>query len=154
MIDVIFVFLIIGSIIFTIFLPQMWWDISWSDIFTIISGKDESINQITDITKLMQALGLTEDNLKSWATERLLICLAILITLIIAFSILYKIFKSNNKSNSQSNSEKNKNIDTSNEDKTTNDELSQKEKIGIIIAITMVSILLIVGIIFMIISLT
>ncbi len=120
-----YVLSLISSLILLVCLPQMWWDISWSDIFTIISGNNEDINQITDITKIMQALGLTETNLKSWTTERLLICLGIFIALIIAFTVLYKLLKLKFNNNSQKIGKQT----SSNEEKTKKQELSQKEKI-------------------------
>ena len=86
-----------GTGVFTYFLPELWWEISWSDIFTIISKKNEGANFASDLTKILQELGITDTNLHTWAIERLLICLAIAIGLIIFFTILYKLLKKKKK---------------------------------------------------------
>ena len=82
-----------GTIVFTYFLPEIWWEVSWGDIIKIISNNDKNVNFATDFSKLLQTLGISDTNLHTWAVERLLICLAIGIGLIIVFTILYKLLK-------------------------------------------------------------
>lgn len=87
-----------GTGVFTYFLPEIWWDITWGDIFKIISNKNEA-GIVNDFSKLLQKIGLTETNLHSWAIERLLICIGICIALIIFFTIIFVACKKKKKKN-------------------------------------------------------
>lgn len=89
---------IIGLAVFTYFLPELWWDIKWETLITIINKSDPSTNTATEISKVTQALGITENNLHSWAFERIMIILAISISLFIIFTITHNIiYKKNGK---------------------------------------------------------
>lgn len=150
MLTFLYILSIIGSVVFTCFLPQLWWDISWSDIFTIISGNDEDVNFLTKFTKIMQSLGITENNLKSWATERLLICLAIFLGLIIVFTILYKLLKYKSNTNITI---KTSNEPTSNKGiENTQMSIEKKRKIELIIFSVIASLIAITILVFIIIS--
>lgn len=98
LISIIYSLAIIGLAIFTYFLPELWWDIKWQTLITIINKSDPSTNTAAEISKVTQALGITENNLHSWAFERIMIVLAISISLFIIFTITHNIlYKKNGK---------------------------------------------------------
>lgn len=84
-----YVLILLGIIAFTVFLPYLWWEVNWEQLFTIVFSKDKNIQTANDITKIMQAFGLTDKTLHSWAFERILICIGIMIVLITFASIIY-----------------------------------------------------------------
>lgn len=77
-----------GTGVLTFFLPKILWDIQWGDLIKIISNKDEA-NILNEFSKLFQKLGLTSENLHSWAVQRVLICIGICLALIILFTVIF-----------------------------------------------------------------
>ncbi len=83
-----------GAIIFFIYcLPYIWWEVTWKELFAIATNKTNSIEIINTITKITESLGITSNNLHSWAVERMFICIAIGIGLIITILIISYLLK-------------------------------------------------------------
>lgn len=81
---------VFAIIIFTAYLPLLWWEITWPDLFYIVTNNSTEIQLTNTISKVLQGLGITENNLHSWAFERILICVSIAIGLIIFLFLITK----------------------------------------------------------------
>ncbi len=88
---------IIAVLVFELFLPYLWWEITWPDLFHIVFNNSKEIQISNTLTKVLQSLGVLDKNLHSWAFERILICAGIGIALIIIICILTKETKENKK---------------------------------------------------------
>ncbi len=79
---------IVAILVFVYFLPYLWWEIGWIDLFHIVFNSSKEIQISNTLTKILQGLGVLDKNLHSWAFERILICAAIGIALIILICLL------------------------------------------------------------------
>ena len=89
MMTFLYIISLIGIFIFTAVLPILWWEIGWRQLLTIVFNKDQDAQMANELTKIMQAFGLTDKTLHSWAFERILICLGIMIVLVTFASVVY-----------------------------------------------------------------
>lgn len=87
--------LTIGVVVFAYFLPDIIWNVSFSDLVIIASDRD-----LEKYTKLFQALNITNTNSRSWAIQRIFITIAIGLALLVIVTIIFNRIK-DKKINSQ-----------------------------------------------------
>ena len=80
--------LTVGIFVFTYFLPDMMWNVSFGDLIAIASDKD-----LEQFTKLFQSLNITKSNSRSWALQRIFITIAIGIALLVIVTIIFNRIK-------------------------------------------------------------
>ena len=80
----------VGITIFILYLPDIWWDVNWGTLFAIASNKTKDIQIINKISQIAESLGLTTKSIRTWAIERIFICIAIGLALIILICIIFK----------------------------------------------------------------
>ena len=88
---------LIAIFIFVLYLPYIWWELTWSDLFTIAINQTLSAQLANKITQLTEILGITSNNLQSWAIERIFICIAIGIGIFILIYLISLLFKQKSK---------------------------------------------------------
>lgn len=79
---------LIGTIIFISILPNLWWEITWTDLIDIVTNKTPTIDLTNKLSKLTELLGITSNNLRSWAIERMAISIAVGIGIFIFIYII------------------------------------------------------------------
>lgn len=91
----IFIIFFISTIIFSYFMPEIFWNLTWNDLISIISKENNNLNSINKFTEITQKLGITQKTLHNWAIERIIIMISlstfILILLVIIHHITYKL---------------------------------------------------------------
>lgn len=85
--------LVIGDGVFAYFMPNIFWNITWDDLVTIVSGRDTSVNILNKLTELASRLGLTRTDLKTWAIERIFICIGIALAIFILLTVIRILIK-------------------------------------------------------------
>lgn len=87
-----FIILVLSAII-VYGLPQMFWGVSYN---FLIEGMTNQ--KVQDISKIMEYLGITEQNFSNWCSSKLTICL-IIAAILLALVIFCFIQESGNKKN-------------------------------------------------------
>ena len=78
---------IIASLLLTVYMPNIIWDLGWGDLIAISNNNTPSTDVANKISIILKESDITNETLMEWAKEKIILC--IIFCLLICTILIY-----------------------------------------------------------------